>query len=100
MTDIFLRRFPWSKSSFNPDHKEKLEILLLEYCDIFAKHRLDVGYNTELKIKLTPEDSMPMYFQGPTKHFDKTLFRFRFKLTQKISKKLSILQLSIFINKC
>ena len=100
MTDNFLCRFPWRKSALNPYHKEKLELLLLEYCDIFAKHRLDVGYNIELNIKLTPEHSMPMYFQGPTKQFDKTLFPFRFKLTQKISKKLSILQLSNFVNEC
>ena len=61
----FLRRFPWNKSALNPEQKEELEILILEYCDIFAKHRFDVGYNTELKIKLTPEHSMPMYVQGP-----------------------------------
>ena len=32
---------------------------------MFAKHRLDVGYNTELKIKLTPEQPLPVYVQGP-----------------------------------
>ena len=32
---------------------------------MFAKHRFDVGYNTELKIKLTPEHALPVYVQGP-----------------------------------
>ena len=32
---------------------------------MFAKHRFDVGYNTELKIKLTPEHPLPVYVQGP-----------------------------------
>ena len=32
---------------------------------MFSKHRFDVGYNTELKIKLTPEHQLPVYVQGP-----------------------------------
>ena len=32
---------------------------------MFAKHRLDVSYNTELKFKLTPEHPLPVYVQGP-----------------------------------
>ena len=32
---------------------------------MFGKHRFDVGYNTELKIKLTPEHPLPVYVQGP-----------------------------------
>ena len=32
---------------------------------MFAKHRFDVGYNTELKIKLTPEHPLLVYVQGP-----------------------------------
>ena len=32
---------------------------------MFARHRFDVGYNTELKIKLTPEHPLPVYVQGP-----------------------------------
>ena len=33
--------------------------------DIFAKHKFDVGYNLDLKIKLKPEDTRPLYTQGP-----------------------------------
>ena len=32
---------------------------------MFAKHRFDVGSNTELKIKLTPEHPLPVYDEGP-----------------------------------
>ena len=37
-----------------------------EYYDIFAKHRFDVGYNTELKVKWTPLHDIPVYVQSPT----------------------------------
>ena len=45
--------------------KRQFEKFLVEYHDVFAKHRFDVGYNTELKIKLTPEHPLPVYVQGP-----------------------------------
>ena len=45
--------------------KIQLEDILVGCHDVFAKHRFDVGYNTELKIKLTPEHSLPVYVQGP-----------------------------------
>ena len=45
--------------------KRHLEEFLVEYHDVFAKHRFDVGYNTKLKIKLTPEHPLPVYVQGP-----------------------------------
>ena len=38
---------------------------MVEYRDVFAKHCFDVGYNTELKIKKTPEHPLPVYVQGP-----------------------------------
>ena len=38
---------------------------LVEYNDIFAKHRFDVGHNTELKVKLTPAHDLPVYVQSP-----------------------------------
>ena len=43
-----------------------MQELLVEYYDIFAKHRFDVGYSTELKVKLTPEHDLPVYVQNPT----------------------------------
>ena len=43
---------------------EECEHLLNEYRDSFAKDRF-VGYDAELKIKLTPEHDLPVYVQGP-----------------------------------
>ena len=39
--------------------------LIVEFSDILAKHRFYVGFNTDLKIKLTSERSIPVYKQGP-----------------------------------
>ena len=47
------------------DQKSEVEHLLIEYADIFAKHRFEVCYNSDLKIKLTPEHQRPLYTQGP-----------------------------------
>ena len=38
---------------------------MVEY-RVFANHCFDVGYNTELKIKLTPQQPLPVYIQGPS----------------------------------
>ena len=61
----FLSKFQWEKSALNDEQKAVVGELLVEFSDIFAKHRFDVGYNTDLKIKLTPERSIPIYEQGP-----------------------------------
>ena len=45
--------------------RRPLERLLVEYHDVFANHRFDVGSNTELKNKLTTEHPFPAYVQGP-----------------------------------
>ena len=42
-----------------------MQEILVEYDDIFAKHIFDVGYNTDLKVKLTPEHDLPVYVQSP-----------------------------------
>ena len=63
--DAFLKKFTWESCVLTADQKQKLEEFLIEYHDVFAKHRFDVGYNTELKIKLTPSNPLPVYVQGP-----------------------------------
>ena len=60
-----LKKISWDTCVLNADQKRQLEEFLVEYHDVFAKHRFDVGYNTELKIKLTPEHPLPVYVQGP-----------------------------------
>ena len=63
--ETFLKQFDWSKSSLNADQIAEMQYLLIEYYDIFAKHRFDVGYNTELMVKLTPAHDLPVYVQSP-----------------------------------
>ena len=60
-----LKKISWDTCVLNDHQKEKLEINLVECHDLFAKHRFDVGYNTKLKIKPTPERPLPVYVQGP-----------------------------------
>ena len=59
----FLKKISWDTCVLNADQKRQLEEFLVEYHDVFAKHRFDVGYNTNLKIKLTPEHPLPVYVQ-------------------------------------
>ena len=42
------------------DQRSEVEHLLIEYADIFAKHRFDVGYNSD-----QAEHQRPLYTQGP-----------------------------------
>ena len=42
-----------------------MEDLLVEFHDIFARHRFDVGLNTSFKAKLTPESNIPIYAPNP-----------------------------------
>ena len=44
--------------------KQAIEDILVEYHDIFARHRMDIGMNTEFKVKLTPKDDKADYSQN------------------------------------
>jgi hypothetical protein len=59
----FLDNFDWEGTLLKAHEKEQLEDLLVEFNDVFAKHRLDIGTNTEFKVKLTPEHNDPVYTQ-------------------------------------
>ena len=59
-----LSQFDWSRSALAATQIQEMQELLVESYDIFAKHRFDVGYNTELKVKLTPEHDLPAYVQS------------------------------------
>ena len=61
----FLKKFSWDTCVLNADQKRQREEFLVECHDVFAKQCFDVGYNAELKIKLTPEHPLPVYVQGP-----------------------------------
>ena len=41
-----------------------MEELLVEFHDVFARHRFDIGTNREFKVKLTPNDDRPAYSQS------------------------------------
>ena len=60
----FLENFDWKDSTLTPEEKEKIEELLVEFHDIFARHRFDKGMNEEFKVKLTTKDDSPAYSQS------------------------------------
>ena len=60
----FLSNFDWAGSTLQSDAKQAVEDLLVEFHDIFARHRFDIGINTEFKVQLTPFDNKPAYSQS------------------------------------
>ena len=60
----FLSNFDWADSTLQPDAKQVVEDLLVEFHDIFARHRFDIGINTEFKVQRTPLDNRPAYSQS------------------------------------
>ena len=60
----FLSNFDWKNSTLQPEAKQAVENLLVEFHDIFARHRFDIGINAEFKVQLTPLDNRPAYSQN------------------------------------
>ena len=60
----FLKRFDWTDTLLTEREKQAIEDILVEYHNIFARHRMDIGMNTELKVKLTPKDDKAVYSQS------------------------------------
>ena len=60
----FLTRFDWTDTILTEMEKQAIENILVEYHDIFARHRMDIGMNTEFKVKLTPKDDKAVYSQS------------------------------------
>ena len=60
----FLKRFDWTDTLFTEMEKQAIENILVDYHDIFARHRMDIGMNTEFKVKLTPKDDKAVYSQS------------------------------------
>ena len=59
-----LKRFYWTDTLLTETEKQAIEDILVEYHDIFARHRMDIGMNTEFKVKLTPKDYKAVYSQS------------------------------------
>ena len=57
----FLSMFDWDDSLKSGENPANLESIIVEFNDIFARHRLDIGMNTQFKISLTPNDDKPVY---------------------------------------
>ena len=60
----FLTNFDWTDSMLQSHEVARIEDLLVEFHDIFARHRFDIGMNEEFTVKLTPKDDSPAYSQS------------------------------------
>ena len=60
----FLKRFHWTDTLLTETEKQAVEDILVEYHDIFARHRMDIAMNTEFKVKFTPKDDKAVYSQS------------------------------------
>ena len=60
----FLLIFDWSDKTLSPEEQHEIEENLIEFHDVFARHRFDIGINCEFKVKLTPIDNGPAYIQS------------------------------------
>ena len=56
--------FKWADSRITGKDRETLETTIVEFNDIFARQRLDIGMNTQFKVSLTPKDDKPVYTQS------------------------------------
>ena len=48
--------FKWSDSIVTRKDRENLEATKVEFNDIFARHKFDIGMNTQFYVSLTPTD--------------------------------------------
>ena len=60
----FLKRFDWTDTLLTETEEHAVEDIVVEYHDIFARHRMDIGMNTEFKLRLTPKDDKAVYSQN------------------------------------
>ena len=60
----FLERFDWTDTLLTETKTQAIEDILVAYHDIFARHRMDIGMNTEFKLNLTPKDDKAVYSQN------------------------------------
>ena len=56
--------FKWIDSLITGKDRCSLGNPIVEFHDIFARHRLDVGINTQFKVSLTPQDDKQVYTQS------------------------------------
>ena len=59
-----LKRFDWTDTLLTETEKQAIEDILVDYHDMFARHRMDIGMNTEFKVNLTPKNDKAVYSQS------------------------------------
>ena len=59
-----LKQFDCSDTLSTQTEKQAMEDILADYHDSFARHRMDIGMNTETKVKLTPKDNRAVCSQS------------------------------------
>ena len=59
--DQFQSNFDLTDSTLQPDAKQGVEDLLVEFHDNFARHHFKFGINTEYKVQITLLDIRPVY---------------------------------------
>ena len=60
----FLSNFDWKDSMLQFHEIKQVEAFLVEFHDIFSRHRFDIGMNEEFTVKLTTKDDSPAYSQS------------------------------------
>ena len=60
----YLKRFDWTDTLLTEVEKQAIEDILVDYHGIFARHRKDIGMNTEFKVKFTPKDDTAVFSQS------------------------------------
>ena len=60
----FLSNFDWKDSMLQQHDFKQVEALLVEFHDIFARHRFEIGMTEEFTVKLTPKDDSLSYSQS------------------------------------
>ena len=60
----FLKQFDWIDTLLTETEKLAVENILVENHDTFARHKMDIGMDTEIKVRLTPKDGKAVYSQN------------------------------------
>ena len=60
----FLPNFHSTNSTLNMAARKAIDELPIEFNDLFARHRLDIGIYHDFKVKLTLIDESPVYSQN------------------------------------
>ena len=58
-----VKRFDWPDTLLTETKKHAVENFLVEYHDVFARHKMDIELNTEFKERIALEDDKTVYRQ-------------------------------------